>query len=563
MAIDNENFAAVRAHLENQSTAYLVDLLLDMIQALEEPVLQRFWDRLAPPAMATADLRYASPEQFLTELREFGEAVAEGDYFDEEALEYFSEDPFDREYYQDKYGYYEDFDPDMHQGLNALGEFLSEADSYFQAGQYDVAAEAYEIIIDIIDFSPEETLGVYDPLAELGELEEPLAQRYFTALKESCPTDEFYEKAIQYLARHDTPYRKHMDNFIALVGPDSQAEIQVFLEKWADELAEKDVEPYLFGVPYQLRLLLRFYGEAGREDKVLALQKRLRHVYAAFYEPLLDGCEADGEWQMVVAYGREVLALLSENRVVRPYPGSVGRVDANTVRTQMARAYEKLGDPKNALNIYRPVYDRHQDFLTYAMVKRLATAVNPQQGETFTRKVIAGLEGNLPQSRHFLCQVYLSENRFDAAYDLARQQIRYHDLGTIKLAAKAHLLAGFGPQAAPGMGAYLQDLYAKVARADNDATLFLRDHLPPTPAIDRETAVAHAEELYRNLMQLHIDNGRKTYATAAYYCALLGEIAAYDGREVEFRQFYQELLDRYPRHRALRRELAAKVDGVK
>ncbi len=193
----------------------------------------------------------------------------------------------------------------------------------------------------------------------------------------------------------------------------------------------------------------------------------------------------------------------------------------------------------------------------------MATAVNPQQGEAFTREVMAELESQLPQSRHFLCQVYLSENRFDAAFALAGQQIRYHNLGAIKLVAKAHLLAGFGPQAAPEMGAYLQDLYAKVARADNDATLFLRDHLPPTPAVDRATAVARAEDLYRSLMQLHIDNGCKTYATAAYYCALLGEIAAYDGREAEFRQFYQELLGRYPRHRALRRELAAKAEGIK
>jgi hypothetical protein len=60
-------------------------------------------------------------------------------------------------------------------------------------------------------------------------------------------------------------------------------------------------------------------------------------------------------------------------------------------------------------------------------------------------------------------------------------------------------------------------------------------------------------------MQMQIDNGRKTYATAAYYCALLGEIAAYEGREAEFKQFYRELSDRYPRHRALRQELAAKV----
>ncbi|MFZ0544022.1 MAG: hypothetical protein WAM60_01195 [Candidatus Promineifilaceae bacterium] len=171
------------------------------------------------------------------------------------------------------------------------------------------------------------------------------------------------------------------------------------------------------------------------------------------------------------------------------------------------------------------------------------------------------MQKQLPRSLYFLCQVYLNEGRFDTAYTLAKQQSRYNYLETIKLVAKAHLLAGFGPKAAPGMGAYLQDLYAKVEQAGKEPVFFLRDYLPSTQPIDKKTAVSRAENLYRNVMQLHIDNGRKTYATAAYYCALLGEIAAYDGREVEFKQFYQELLDRYPRHRALRQELAAKVKG--
>jgi tetratricopeptide (TPR) repeat protein len=560
MMTDNDNLSTIRTHLEDQSTTYLVDLLMDLIQAVEEPVRQRFWERLAPPAMATADLRYASPEFFLTELQEFAETVGEGDYFDEEALDYFSEDPFDREYYGDRYGYYEDFDPAMHGGLNSLGDFLTEADSYFQAGQYGVAAEAYEIIIGIVDYSPEDTLGVYDPLAELGEMEEPLAQRYFTALKESCAPAEFYDKALLYLARHDAPYHKHMDNFIALVGSGGQAQVQAYLEQWADELAQKRIEPFPIGVPFQFRLLIRFYTEANQPEKVLALQKRFRRIYLAFYEPLLNERETAEDWSMVITYGREVLALLSQQEgAVRPYLLSTSSVDANKVRTQMARAYESLGDLENALNVYRPVFEQHRNFEHYAAVKRLATAVNPRQGEAFTAKVVDELQEQLPRSIYFLCQVYLSEDRFDAAYALAKQQSRYNNLETIKLVAKAHLLAGLGPTAAPGMGAYSQDLYAKVERAAKEPVLFLRDHLPSTSAIDKKTAVSHAEALYQNVMQLHIDNGRKTYATAAYYCALLGEIAAYDGRVAEFKQFYQELLDRYPRHRALRQELAAKV----
>ena len=90
---------------------------------------------------------------------------------------------------------------------------------------------------------------------------------------------------------------------------------------------------------------------------------------------------------------------------------------------------------------------------------------------------------------------------------------------------------------------------------NSDNVSLIRTHL-------QEQSTEHLVDLLIDLVQAHIDNGRKTYATAAYYCALLSEIAAYDGRINEFKQYYQDLLNRYPRHRALRRELAAKVDGA-
>ncbi len=560
---DSDTITLIRTHLQGQETSYLIDLLIDMMQAMDEPLRQRFWDRLSPPAMATADLRYPSPEDFLQELADFVASVFEGDYYDEDALEYFGEDPFDREYYHDKYGAY-DYDPDMHAGLNALGEFLTEADSYFQAKRYDVAAEAYELLISIFDGNPDDTLGVYDPLAELGEMEEPLAQRYFVALQESQPTAVFYDKALSYVGRHDQSYNhKLRDNFLEMVGDEGRSEVQKFLEGWADELAQKQVGPYPTGIPFRLQLLIQFYQKANQQGQIVALQKRFRQRYLAFYTPLLAQQEASKNWPRVVAYGEEALALLPEETLKRPFSlQSVDSIDANQVRTQLARAYEALGEVVKALTVYRPVFERKKDFESYALVKRLATAVSAAQGTTFTADTIAELQEKLPNSMYFLCQIYLSEDQFSQAYALVKQHVRYSFLNSLKLVAKAHLLMGLGPKAVPEMGRFLQDLYAKTDAAGKEPTLFLRDYLPAHSAMSRETAVARAETLYRDLMQLHIDNGRKTYATAAYYCALLGEIAVYDGRQAEFKQFYQAILSRYPRHRALHQELAAKVDEV-
>lgn len=556
MTPDNDNpLDIIRDHLAEQSTTYLIDLILELIQAVDEPTRQRFWARLSPPVVVTVEPLFESPEEFVTALQEFAAAVQAGDYFSEDALEYFGADPSDRDYHRDRYGWLPDFNPDEHEGLNRLGEFLSEADSYFRVEIYDVAADAYEIITGIVDNAPDRTLGVYDPLGELGESEEAFGQRYFIALKEGCAPATFYEKALQYLAHHDRPYRPHMNNLISLIGEGAHQTIRAFLEQWADNLARQQSDPILLRPPYQLQLLIRYYNEANEPEKTLELQKRFRRIYLPLYEPLIGERVAAADWQTVKAYGEELLALLPASP---PYI-SHGGLDILEIRTQMAQAYESLGDLESALAVYHPVFEQRKEFQSYAQVKQLITALDPQQGQAFTAEVIAQLQSQTSRPPYLLCQVYLNENRFADAYNLVKQQSRYVALDAIKLVAKAHLLAALGATAAPNMGPYLQDLYAKLYEGDHEAVWFLRSYLPAAPAENRRTILARAEELYRNLMQTHIDNGRKTYAVAAYYCALLAEIAAFDGRSAEFEQFYQRLLNSYPRHRALRQELAEKV----
>ena len=136
-----DRLAHIRAYLEKKNKPELVVLLLDLVQGMDEPTRQRFWEHLAPPGMATAELRYPSAEDFLAELEAFAEAVAEGDYYDEEAATYYGED---------NYNDYVDYDPDDHAGVKALRAFFHEADSYFDAGQFAVAAEAYGNLLDLV-----------------------------------------------------------------------------------------------------------------------------------------------------------------------------------------------------------------------------------------------------------------------------------------------------------------------------------------------------------------------------------------------------------------------------
>ena len=76
---DPNQMDRIRTYLETKSKDGLVTLLLNLVQSMDEPTRQQFWDHLAPPGMATADLRYPSADDFLKELTEFHDAVIEGE----------------------------------------------------------------------------------------------------------------------------------------------------------------------------------------------------------------------------------------------------------------------------------------------------------------------------------------------------------------------------------------------------------------------------------------------------------------------------------------------------
>ena len=79
----SDRLAHIRAYLEKKNKPELVALLLDLVQEMDEPTRQRFWEHLAPQGIATADLRYPFADDFLAKLEAFAEEVAEGEYYDE------------------------------------------------------------------------------------------------------------------------------------------------------------------------------------------------------------------------------------------------------------------------------------------------------------------------------------------------------------------------------------------------------------------------------------------------------------------------------------------------
>jgi tetratricopeptide (TPR) repeat protein len=547
----SDRLAHIRSYLEKKSKPELVTLLLDLVQGMDEPTRQRFWEHLAPPGMATADLRYPSAEDFLVELEAFTEEVSEGEYSDEETATYYGED---------NYNDYDDYDPDDHAGVKALRAFFYEADSYFDAGQFAVAAGAYDRLLDLVYGETYETLGVPDPLEFLPQDQRQVVSRYFTAMQASRTQNEFFDQVLRFLALHEHP--ADLECFLELVGNERRPALQAHLETWADSRVQSAGSMTFYGLPFHLRLLLRFYEQAGRVDDMRSLWVRFCKLYPACYTPLLADREAAGDWKAVLNYAQEALEIAHP-----PHPAYFicelwDSPDTLSLRGYLARAYSAIGDTAKAFDLYRPAFDDVPSFDTFSQARRLANAVSAEKGCAFTKEAIDHLCQQGERQRYLLCQVYLSEGRFDEAYSLVSRLTGYQGMEESKLVAKAHLVAALGSSPDERMGSNLRDLYAKIEQGEKESLRFLRDALPQAPAAPHTIALERAEAIYRRLMQTHIDNGRKTYATGAYYCALLGEIAFHESRLVAFKQWHEGYMEAYKRFRALRSEMDLKVGPV-
>lgn len=456
---DPDRIDRIRTYLKAKSKDGLTDLLLELVQGMDEPTRQRFWEHLAPPGMATADLRYPSADDFLAELEEFYDAVVEGEYYDEEAAAYFGED-----YYND-YGDYDEYDLDDHVGLQALQAFLHEANSYFDAGQFAVTAQAYDILLDLVLAETYETLGLPNPLKYLPGDQRQVVSHYFAALQASQPQTEFFTQALRFLAAHENP--TDLEHFLHLVGSEDQPLLLAHLEAWADQRAQTTWKTPLRGLAFQLRLLLRFYEQASRIDDMRVQWVRFRRLYPSCYVPLLADRQDAEDWQAVLTYTQEALEVAPPPRPTY-YFESLARPDMLSLRGYLARAYSATGEPTRAFKLYRPAFDDAPSFDTYFQTLQLANAVSAEKGQRFTDEVIDLLRQQGERQRYLLCQVYLSEGRFDGAYSLVAGLTRYQGLEESKLVAKAHLLAALGAELDNRMGENLRDLYTNVKEGQKE-----------------------------------------------------------------------------------------------
>jgi hypothetical protein len=565
-----DTLTRIRQHLTGKSAGELVDLLMDLLQQMDETIRLQFWERLAPSGLATADLRYPSPEAFLAEVERFVNAAAAGEYYDDEAADYYGQDPADRSYHVER-GYIDAYDIEYHSGMPTLETLLAESGSYNEAGRFDVAADAYEQLLGLL--LPDrgyDLFGVDNPLIELGFDDSQLVERFFIALRQASAVEpeRFAVRAVAFLEPRAGGWQDFAQHLIQICqaegAPESAAALRHHLEQRIEELESSPAsEEEWPATPFLLRLLMRLIRALDGPGAVTDLCARFRFRYPDLYMPLLEGCTAREAWAELLHFGAEAL-----NLPPRPYEyrfighDQLPNLDPNVVRDRMAWAQEQSGDLSAAFAHRRAVFEQSGRFENYQAALKVARQIGESEAGQYTAQVITRLESGAGQ-RSLLCQVYLYNSDYESAFGVVENLSGYGALDELKLVAKAHVLAALHGQQVEGE--YLPRIGTDLdGSITNEYALFLRDHLPmpdltPTQCADY---VQRAEHLYVAILETHIAAGSKRYKTAAYYCALLAEIALHAGRIEAFEAWYQDLLTRHKRRYSLRGILDGKVQPV-
>ena len=571
MHTQTDTLTQIRQHLTKKSADELVDLLMDLLQQIDEATRRRFWEQLAPSDLATADLRYPSPESFLAAVEMFVAAAAIGEYYDEEAAEYFREDPVDRDYHVQR-GYIDEYDIAYHIGMSKLKELLEAAGSYYEAGRFDVAADAYEQLLGLL--LPDQgydLFGVDSPLSELGFNDRQLVERLFAALRQASATEpeRFAPRALAFLESRSEGWQDPSQYLIQSCQAEGAQEPVAALRRHLEEkVAELDSSPAPKGewpvAPLPLRLLIRLIRALDGPGAAVELCARFRFRYPDLYMPLLEGCAAREAWTELLRFGAEALALPPRPRAYRyPHGDQLSNLAPGVVRNRMAWAQQQLGDLPAAFAQRRVVFEESAEFEDYLAALELARQLGESAAQEYTTGVIAHLRQDAGQ-RSLLCQVYLHASDYESAFGVVENLSGYGALDELKLVAKAHLLTALHGQSVDGeyLPQVKTDLDDKAAY--NEYARFLRDHLhtPDLTPPQRALYIQRAEHLYRAILETHVAAGSKRYDTAAYYCALLAEIAIHAGHVDEFAAWYEDLLARHSRKRSLRGILDAKTQPV-
>ena len=532
-----DSIAAQLRHFTHEETVALVH---DFLTDLGEKQQTRFLNLVAqgPRPLVAEAMGLDDAEDLLDEIQILRSAIANDVY-----VEYGAG-------YDPEYGEYRGFGDDS--WIDETDDLFAAATSFFRAGQFKAAADAYIALFDIFDLSED---GFHftrpDPAEALHTDVDAMKENLFIAIGRSDP-----KPARTIIQVSDDLHYYGSNRYALLAAWEGRKDLMTALEAALIARARQPASQKVGLLSHPAELLREFYRRYRALPDYEALCREVGPQQGWPYEDLVNRYQEQEAWEQVLTWAEDGLEKLpTESRC---------RLLLQEARGQ---ALIHLDRSAEALDELQALFQKRRwEAPVYLKLRQAAQAVG--QWEALYPQLTAEMQAHVLSTdwpsgypvvvlteAGLLGYAYLLEGDWERAVEWASTpdvQAWRTDDDPAHIVATGLLRMGLVARGEPGDEALVQAL--------RDAPKIIREHgellepvaltLPAAPLLDS------AVQLYERLVERAIGGrNRDHYAEAGAFCKVIRAIRRVQGSEADFERYYQGLFATYHRFSALKDEL--------
>jgi hypothetical protein len=538
---------AIVAQLRYYSHEELVALVRDFLVDLNEREQTRFLNLAAkgPRPVVAEAMGLGEIDDLLDDIEDLRQAIANDEY-----VEYGAG-------YDPDYGEYRGFGDDS--WIDEMDDLFTAATSFFRAGRFEYAAEAYAALFDIFDLSHD---GFHftrpSPSEALRTDMDAMKENLFIAIARSDPQPA--EQAIDA----SEAFRYYGEKgYLLLDAWEDREKWLTALEAALIARCDQSSNQKIGMLSHSAELLRELYRRHRRLTDYEALCRNIGPQQGWPYEDLIARYQEQERWGQVLSWAEEGLSDLPDDSRYRPL-----------LQKARGEALLCLNRPTEALDALLPLFrDRPWKASVYLELRQAAQAVG-QWNELYPQ-LTAEMTGHVMeivgQSSYkvvvlteacLLGYAYLLEGEWERAVEWAMVPDvppGWREDNLPRTVATGLVRMGLAAQDAQPDRTLIEELDSApdIIRQHGDLLEPIAKGLPAGPMFDG------AVQLYERLIDHAIaGKDRYYYAEAGVLCRVIRSIRRVQGREADFERYYEGLFRTYSRYSALKDELRKAIEGT-
>jgi len=538
----------ITEQLRHYTHEEIVALVRDFLAGLDEKQQTRFLNLVAqgPRPLVAEAMGLGDAEDLLDAIQALREAIANDEY-----VEYGVG-------YDPDYGTHRGFGDDS--WIDEMDDLFAAATSFFRAGQFEAAADAYLALFDIFDLSQD---GFHftrpEPAKALRTDLDAMKQNLFIAIGRSEP-----EPAVEAIEISDDLHYYGANRYALLDAWAGREEWMAALETALIDHARRPASQSISLSSHPAELLREFYRRYRALPDCEALCRQVGPQQGWPYEDLVGRYREQEDWERVLAWAEDGLGRLPAESRYRPL-----------LQEARGEALLHLARPAEALDELQALFQqRPWETSVYLKLRQAAQPVGRwetlyPQLTTEMQAHVAAIKGQSSYPMVVLTEAcllgyaYLLEGDWQKAIEWATTPgipAGWRDDDLTHTVATGLLRMGLAAQgeSEPGDETLTQTL--------RDAPKIIREHgdllKPVAHTLPGDALLDGAGQLYGHLVERAIGGRERSYyAEAGALCQVLRSIRRVQGREMDFERYYQGLFVTYSRLPALKDELRKAIEG--